>query len=58
MDSQPNQNKSNNNTAGQSPSSPNYSVKIPAAWKILVILSCCCQIALRTPLPGQVCDFP
>ena len=41
MDSQPNQNKSNNNTAGQSPSSPNYSVKIPAsAWKILVILSC------------------
>ena len=41
MDSQPNQNKSNNNTAGQSPSSSNYSIKIPAsAWKILVILSC------------------
>jgi hypothetical protein len=41
MDSQPNQNKSNNNTAGQSPSSPNNSVNIPAsAWKILVILSC------------------
>ena len=41
MDSQPNQHKSNNNTAGQSPSSSNYSIKIPAsAWKILVILSC------------------
>jgi MFS family permease len=41
VDSQPNQNKSNNNTAGQSPSSSNYSIKIPAsAWKILVILSC------------------
>jgi MFS family permease len=41
VDSQPNLNKSNNNTAGQSPSSSNYSIKIPAsAWKILVILSC------------------
>jgi MFS family permease len=40
VDSRSNQNKSNNNTAGQSPSS-NYSIKIPAsAWKTLVILSC------------------
>jgi MFS family permease len=38
VDSQPNQNKSNNNTAGQSPSSSNYYIKIPAsAWKILVL---------------------
>lgn len=41
MDLRSNQNKSNNNTARQSPSSSNNSIKIPAsAWKTLVILSC------------------
>jgi MFS family permease len=41
VDSRSNQNKSDNNRAGQSPSSSNYSIKIPAsAWKTLVILSC------------------
>jgi MFS family permease len=64
VDSQPNQNKSNNNTAGQSPSSPNYSVKIPAsAWKILVILSCLATMVMYAEtmlipaIPDLIKDF-
>ncbi len=64
MDSQPNQNKSNNNTPGQSPSSPNYSVKIPAsAWKILVILSCLATMVMYAEtmlipaIPDLIKDF-
>jgi MFS family permease len=64
MDSQPNQDKSNNNTAGQSPSSPNYSVKIPAsAWKILVILSCLATMVMYAEtmlipaIPDLIKDF-
>jgi MFS family permease len=64
VDSQPNQNKSNNNTPGQSPSSPNYSVKIPAsAWKILVILSCLATMVMYAEtmlipaIPDLIKDF-
>ena len=60
----PRQNKSNKNTVGRSPSSPNYSVKIPAsAWKILVILSCLATMVMYAEtmlipaIPDLIKDF-
>jgi hypothetical protein len=57
------QNKSNNNTGGQSPSS-RKSVKIPAsAWKILVILSCLATMVMYAEtmlipaIPDLIKDF-
>jgi len=60
----PRQNKSNKNTVGRSPSSPSYSVKIPAsAWKILVILSCLATMVMYAEtmlipaIPDLIKDF-
>ena len=56
VDSRSNQNKSNNNTAGQSPSSSNYSIKI-SAWKTLVILSCLATMDAETMLIPAIPDL-
>jgi MFS family permease len=62
--SPPKQNDSHKNTDGQSPSSFNPSVKIPAsAWKILVILSCLATMVMYAEtmlipaIPDLIKDF-
>ena len=64
MVSPPKQNDSHKNTDGQSPSSFNPSVKIPAsAWKILVILSCLATMVMYAEtmlipaIPDLIKDF-